>query len=110
MYDSAYNHQMPCMDKHSRQMESASLVLGLVAVMGCTCLYLAIPCGALAVILASLSRGGAMDYGQRAQVGLVLGAVGLALTAIVYGVSFGIAYYQFGSIEGILEAYSDMMY
>jgi len=46
----------------SARMEAVSLILGSIALLSCTCLYLAVPCGALAIIFATLSRGGMMSY------------------------------------------------
>ena len=84
------------------------MTLGLIAILSCTCLYISIPCGALAIILASLSRGGGMTYGARAQLGLIFGIIGVAATVVLYGIFFAAALYQYGSIEGIMKAYSDM--
>ena len=94
---------------YSDRMELASLTLGIVAVISCACLYLSIPCGALAVIFANLSRGGRMQYGGRAQIGMILGIIAVAFTIVLYGVSVAWAFYQYGSLEGIMRAYSDMM-
>lgn len=98
----------PYRSNHSERMAIASMTLGMIALIGCTCLYLSIPCGALAIILATLSRGGQMRYSGKAQMGLILGAAAIILTTIVYVASFGLALAQYGSIDGILKAYSDM--
>ena len=60
MYGSSYqpNPNQPYRSRRSARMEAASLILGSIALLSCTCLYLAVPCGALAVIFATLSRGG----------------------------------------------------
>ena len=64
MYGSSYqpNPNQPYRSRRSARMEAASLILGSIALLSCTCLYLAVPCGALAVIFATLSRGGMMSY------------------------------------------------
>lgn len=109
MFESNYTtYQTPQRNTGSERMEIASLTLGIIAVASCLCLYLSIPCGALAIILANLSRGGRMQYGNKAQVGLILGIIGLAFTILIYGCSFAIALHEYGSIEGILRAYSQM--
>lgn len=109
MFDPIYTTYQPSgMGKGSERMEIASMTLGIIAVSSCLCLYLSIPCGALAVILASLSRGGQMQYGSKAQVGLILGLIGLSFTLLIYGGSFALALHEYGSIEGILKAYSEM--
>lgn len=75
MYGSSYqpNPNQPYRSRRSARMEAASLILGSIALLSCTCLYLAVPCGALAVIFATLSRGGMMSYTSKAQIGMILG-------------------------------------
>jgi len=108
MYYQSYNSGQLYSDKRNERMEIASLTLAIIAMVSCVCLYLSIPCAALSIIFASLSRGGEMQYGTKAQVGLILGIISLTLTITLYAVSFGAALYQYGSIEGILKAYSEM--
>ncbi len=68
MYNPSGNmYGQPVSGNHSDRMEIAAMTLGIISIVSCTCLYLAIPCGALAIILASLSRGGQMRYGAKAQ-------------------------------------------
>ena len=110
MQNQPYNqtfHQ-PGPNRRSERMEATAMTLGLIAILSCTCLYVSIPCGALAIIFASLSRGGGMTYGARAQLGLILGIVAVSVTIFLYGVSFAIALLVYGSVEGILKASSDM--
>lgn len=101
-YYNSYNRN------HSEKMAITSMTLGMIALLSCTCLYLSIPCGALAIIFATLSRGGQMRYSGKAQMGLIFGIAAIVLTVIVYGASFALALAQYGSIDGILKAYSDM--
>lgn len=103
------SYHTPYRSNHSERMAIASMTLGMIALISCTCLYLSIPCGALAIIMATLSRGGQMRYSGKAQIGLILGASAIILTVIVYGASFALALAQYGSIDGILKAYSDMV-
>lgn len=56
-----------------------------------------------AIILASLSRGGQIRYGAKAQVGII----GIVLTAVIISI-YLFMLYEYGSIEGIFKAYSDM--
>ena len=81
-------------------MEAASLILGSIALLSCTCLYLAVPCGALAVIFATLSRGGMMSYTSKAQIGMILGIIALIATIVLYASVLGYAIHQYGSIDG----------
>lgn len=89
-------------------MEIAALVLGIISLSTCTCLYTGIICGALAAIFASLSRGGQDRMSPRAKAGFWLGIAGIGLTAILYIVAYIIAILQYGSLEGIFRAYCDM--
>ena len=110
MQNQPYNNtfHQPGPNRRSERMEATAMTLGLIAILSCTCLYVSIPCGALAIILASLSRGGGMTYGSRAQLGLILGIVAVAATLFLYGVSFAVALLEYGSIEEILKASADM--
>lgn len=109
MYNEYYNqYGKPRENPRSEPMEYASLILGIVAFVGCTCIYLSLPCGAIAIILATLSRSGEMAYGSKAQAGLMLGIFALVFTVLLYGVSFAALLYEYGSIEGILDAYSEL--
>lgn len=107
-YGQPQHYYNPYSSKHSERMAIASMTLGMIALIGCTCLYLSIPCGALAIILATLSRGGDMHYTGKAQMGIILGASAIILTVLIYAGSFALALMQYGSIDGILKAYSDM--
>ena len=89
MYNPSGNmYGQPVSGNHSDRMEIAAMTLGIISIVSCTCLYLAIPCGALAIILASLSRGGQMRYGAKAQVGLILGILGIVLAATLMTVPY----------------------
>ncbi len=105
MYGSSYqpNPNQPYRSRRSARMEAASLILGSIALLSCTCLYLAVPCGALAVIFATLSRGGMMSYTSKAQIGMILGIMALVAAIGLYASVLGYA-----SIDGFLKAYSDM--
>ena len=109
-YGSSYqpNPNQPYRSRRSARMEAASLILGSIALLSCTCLYLAVPCGALAVIFATLSRGGMMSYTSKAQIGMILGIIALIATIVLYASVLGYAIHQYGSIDGFLKAYSDM--
>ena len=86
MYNPSGNmYGQPVSGNHSDRMEIAAMTLGIISIVSCTCLYLAIPCGALAIILASLSRGGQMRYGAKAQVGLILGILSYVVMKVCTG-------------------------
>ena len=65
-----------------RKMESAALILGIISVVTCLILYISIPCGALAIMFAFLSRGGNYKMSEKAIAGLWVGIAGIILTFI----------------------------
>lgn len=107
MYYQSYDGEQPYNNRQNTRMEVAALTLAIIAMVSCVCLYLSIPCAALAIIFASLSRGGEMQYSTMAQIGLILGIIALVLTITLYAASFGVVLYQYGSIEEFLKAYPD---
>lgn len=106
-YNQQYN-PMPPMDRRSHSMETASMVLGIISFTTCTCLYISLACGALAILLGLLSKGGELTISNKAQAGVIMGILGLVFTVVVYAASFAIAISAYGSLEGILQAYCDM--
>lgn len=89
-------------------MEVAALALAIIAIASCTCLYVSIICGALSMILALLSKGGATSMSQRAFITFFIGLAAILITILVYTVSIVVMLNEYGSFEGILKAYSDM--
>lgn len=96
------------MNQNSVKMETAAMVLGIISLATCSCLYISIVCGALAIILALLSRGGQNTFSTHAKIGLWLGIAGLILTVVLYATAFIVAFQTYGDLEGILKAYCDM--
>ena len=47
-------------------MEVAALVLSIIAIASCSCIYVSIICGSLAMIFALLSKGGATSMSSMA--------------------------------------------
>ena len=94
--------------KRSQGMEVASLILGIISISTCTCLYTGIICGALSVMFALLSRGGQLRLSSRANIGLWLGITGIVATGALYIFAYVFAISQYGSLENLLRAYCDM--
>lgn len=95
-------------NKRNLAFEASALALGMISIATCACLYSSLICGALAIIFAVLSKGGEGTMSQRARLAMWIGIAGLALTIIMYAFAFYSAISQYGSIENILRAYSDM--
>lgn len=85
-YSYNMNHmpQRNYMDKRSTGLATASIALGIVSIVTFCCLYAALPCGALAIILGLLSRGGEMTFSTTGKIGIILGIVGLVITIALY--------------------------
>lgn len=93
----------PYKDKRSTGFAIASLVLGILSIATCCCIYSALPFGALAILFALLSRGGEMKMNERALVGLGLGIAGLviAITAFVFMFIFTVNSY--GGFDAFMQ-------
>lgn len=91
-------------NKRNAAMEAAAFILSIISVSTCTCIYVSIVCGALAIIFAILSKGGANSMNSRACLALGIGVVGIVLTFILYGISIATLYLQYGSIDAMLRA------
>ena len=95
-------------DKRSHGMETVALVLALISISTCTCIYLSIPLGALAVMFALLSKGGETALNSKSKLALCLGIAGMVLTALLYTFSFLTLLREYGSLQGIVDAYTQM--
>ena len=104
-----YNDPRNFNNKRSQEMETASLVLGIIAIASCTCLNVSIICGSLSMLFALLSKGGASSMSSRAMFCFVLGLVSVLITICFYTVLIVYMLHEYGSLSGILNAYSDMI-
>lgn len=103
-----YNNLRNFNNKRSQEMETASLVLGIIAIASCTCLNVSIICGSLSMLFALLSKGGASSMSSRAMFCFVLGLVSVLISICFYTVLIVYMLHEYGSLSGILNAYSDM--
>lgn len=103
-----YNDPRNFNNKRSQEMETVSLVLGIIAIASCTCLNVSIICGSLSMLFALLSKGGASSMSSRAMFCFVLGLVSVLITICFYTVLIVYMLHEYGSLSGILNAYSDM--
>ncbi len=74
--------------KSSPGMLSAAMLLAVLSVFFFWMIYLAIPLGAIAIILAFISRGGAEKISRRARNIIITAAVGMTISAGVTGYAF----------------------
>ncbi len=92
--------------KTSTSMERAAFVFAIVSIVSCLYFYISIPTGALAIIFGLLSRGGNTELGQRAKIGTTIGIVSIVFTLVIYTVAISYAFYEYGTVENIINAYS----
>lgn len=79
-YDYNPNPEPPAPEPAHSGMETAAIILGILALVGSTCFYLSIPCAAVGILLALLSRGRKEHMSNRAKTGLCISTAGLVLT------------------------------
>lgn len=100
-----HSTQTPYQNKRSENMALASLILGTAALLTSGCIYLAIICGSLGIILALLSRGGSMTMSAQGKIGLTLSSVGLIFTIVLYVGLFIFVLNVYGGIDGLMQEY-----
>ncbi len=98
----------PYQNKRSESMATASLILGIVALLTSGCIYLAMVCGSLGIILALLSKGGATTISSQGRVGLILSSAGLILTLIIYIGLFAFVLNYYGGVDGLMQEYMNI--
>lgn len=103
-----YQFQKPPRVIQLNMFEAASLVLGIGAIVSCTCFYGAYIMGAMAILFALLSRGGQMKMSTKARLGLILGIAAIILTTVVTIGALYISIEEYGSIENALREYCQM--
>lgn len=81
-----YYYQMPVPPKKQNGMEIAALVLGIIGLTTCCCIYLSVPCGALAIILGFLSQGtnpAGQPASKNAKVAITIGTIAVVLSILL---------------------------
>ncbi|MCD7745078.1 MAG: hypothetical protein LUI13_07345 [Lachnospiraceae bacterium] len=85
-YDDEYNwERRPVRGRNP--MATAAITLGIVSIVSCSAFYIALPCGALAVICAILSRDNRPMVGK-SKAGIACGIAGMIATLIITLFSF----------------------
>lgn len=105
-----YNQQSfrPMQANPKNGFETSSMILGICALVSCSCFYGAIPLGALSILFALFSRGGQMKMSPKAKLGLFLGIAAILLTIAVTIGALYITLEEYGSFENILREYCTM--
>lgn len=81
----------------------------LASIFSCSVIYMAYLFAGFAILFALLSRGAQMQFSPRAKKALLIGVGGIVLSTVLFVGSFLFLLEEYGSIEGILRAGSEMM-
>lgn len=81
----------------------------IASLFSCSVFYTAYMFAGLAIMFALLSRGAQMKFSPKAKWSIILGVAGIVLSTILFVASFLFLLEEYGSIEGILRAGSEMM-
>ena len=103
-----YTPQPPVKDP-GHGLAIASLVLGIISLLSCCCVYLAVPVGIVGIVLAIISKSksnsGTME--TMAKIGLALSIVGVVI-AVGY-IIFSVVWMGTEAGQEYMEMYQDMM-
>ena len=86
-------------------MAGSAMILGVVAIMGVCCVYPGMICGALAIILALLSRGQNKRPVASGRIAMVLGSVAIAITVVIIVTNVIYILSNYGSFDAFMESY-----
>lgn len=89
-------------------MQTASLVLSIIAVAMICCLYASIVCGSLSIILALLARGQQKKLTPQGRLAVRASTAAIIIAVIVTIVMFLITIREYGSLDNFIKAYSEM--
>lgn len=89
--------------------ELFSFGFAIASLLSCTVIYTAYMFAGLAILFALLSRGAQMKFSPRAKKSILIGVGGIILATVLFVASFLYLWEQYGSLEGILRAGSEMM-
>lgn len=104
-----FPYNRPPMYEKPNHMETAAFTLGVLSIVTCSCIYGAYIFGAIAIVLALLSRGGKMKLSSKAKLGILLAVIGIVITTVFYVYAFYIAIQEYGSFEALLRESCEMM-
>ena len=95
--------------KRNNYFELFSFTFAVASIVSCTVIYTAYLFGGLAILFALLSRGAQMNFSPKAKKALLIGIGGIILATVIFVASFLYLLQEYGSIEGMLRAGSEMM-
>lgn len=95
--------------KKTNYFEIFSFIFAVASIISCTVIYTAYLFGGLAILFALLSRGAQMKLSPKAKKSILIGICGIVLATVIFVASFLYLLEEYGSLEGILRAGSEMM-
>lgn len=95
--------------KRNNYFELFAFAFSVASILSSTVIYTAYLFGGLAILFALLSRGPQMKFSPRAKKALLIGICGIVLSTVIFVASFLYLLHEYGSIEGILRAGSEMI-
>lgn len=107
--DNHFNEQYRPPVRPQDVMQSAAIVLGVVAIVTTCCIYSSIIFGSLSIVLALLSRGDQKNLTPQGKVAVILSSIAIGLSVIATVCMFVITIHQYGSIENFINAYMQVM-
>ena len=103
-----YQNYTPPTDRRSPLMESVALSLSVFALMSCALITPAIICSALAMILASLSRGGELKMGVKGTVAFYISLGVLIMILLMLTMTLAMCCFLFDGWDNMLKAFENM--
>ena len=95
--------------KKTNYFEIFAFTFAVASIISCTVIYTAYLFGGLAILFALLSRGAQKKLSPKAKKSTLIGVGGIILSTIIFVASFLFLLKEYGSIEGILRAGSEMI-
>lgn len=90
-------------------MMTASVVLSIIAIATTCCIYSSIICGALAIILALLSRGEKKQLTPQGRMAVLISTAAILIAVLSTVIMFMVTIRQYGSLENFIRAYSEIV-
>ncbi|MFA9377727.1 MAG: hypothetical protein ACERKZ_13345 [Lachnotalea sp.] len=87
------------------RMASASLVLGILAIVSICCIYGSYIFGGIAITLALLSRDSKSKLSSNALIGMILSIVGMIVSTVIIVVSCIAFFSSYSSIDDFMKDY-----
>lgn len=107
--DYHFSYQQNSNPRRSRQMESLSFFLGIMAISGIVLGTPALIGGSLAIVFALLSRGGEMTMSPRSMAGMTLGIISLSIVLLLFILEFCMLLSYYGGISNIPLDYEQIL-